>query len=153
MTLSFDLVATMKTVMKRYVVKFLLLLSALIGLNAHAEIAVIVRADSHVDYDDLLVEKIFLVQLLTLPDGGKAVPVHQKDGSEIHSKFVLGLLNKSPTFIRSGWSKLTFTGALKAIKEVKDDDAVIRFVEETPNGIGYVDTRKIHGNVRVIMKL
>ena len=65
---------------------------------------------------------------------------------------MLGLLNKAPSFIRSGWSKLTFTGALKSVKELPNDEAVIKYVESTPNGIGYVDAKKVKGNVRVIMK-
>ena len=136
------------------VIRYLLLgLALLFFTSVQAEIAVIVRTDSHVAYDDLLIEKIFLVQTLTLPDGSKADPVHQKDGSSIHSEFVLSLLNKSPSYIRSGWSKLTFTGALKAIRELPDDDAVIKYVESSPNGIGYIDAKKVKGNVRVIMKL
>jgi len=141
----------MKTISNKFILSVALWL--LFALPAYAEIAVIIRADSHVPYDDLLVEKIFLVQTLTLPDGTKAEPVHQKDGSSIHSEFVLNLLNKAPTYIRSGWSKLTFTGGLKSIKELPDDDAVIKYVENTPNGIGYVDAKKVKGNVRVIMKL
>ena len=139
--------------MKKVIRHLLVLLSLLCIVPAYGDIAVIVRADSHVPYDDLLVEKIFLVQTLTLPDGSKADPVHQKDGTSIHSEFVLSLLNKAPSYIRSGWSKLTFTGALKAIRELPDDDAVIKYVEATPNAIGYVDAKKVKGNVRVIMKL
>jgi hypothetical protein len=143
----------MKTRNQRILV-LVTLVSTLIGsMCADAEIAVIVRADSHVPYDDLLIEKIFLVQTLSLPDGSKAAPVHQKDGSTIHSDFMLSLLNKAPAYIRSGWSKLTFTGALKNVKELSDDEAVIKYVESTPNGIGYVDAKKVKGNVRVIMKL
>jgi len=139
--------------MKKVIRHLLVLLLLLCVVPAYGDIAVIVRADSHVPYDDLLVEKIFLVQTLTLPDGSKADPVHQKDGTSIHSEFVLSLLNKAPSYIRSGWSKLTFTGALKAIRELPDDDAVIKYVEATPNAIGYVDAKKVKGNVRVIMKL
>jgi hypothetical protein len=141
----------MKTTFYKFL--FCVVLWLIVAIPAQAEIAVIVRADSHVPYDDLLVEKIFLVQTLTLPDGTKAEPVHHKDGSSIHSEFVLNLLNKAPTYIRSGWSKLTFTGGLKSIKELSDDDAIIRYVESTANGIGYVDAKKVKGNVRVIMKL
>ena len=140
----------MKTNHLKFLTMILLLTAA---VSANAEIAVIVGADSHVPYDDFLIEKIFLVQSLTLPDGSKAAPVHQKDGTSIHSEFVLHLLNKAPSYIRSGWSKLTFTGSLKAIAELKDDDAVIKYVESTPNGIGYVDAKKVKGNVRVVMKL
>jgi len=139
--------------MKKVIRHLLVLLLLLCVVPAYGDIAVIVRADSHVPYDDLLVEKIFLVQTLTLPDGSKADPVHQKDGTSIHSEFVLSLLNKAPSYLRSGWSKLTFTGALKAIRELPDDDAVIKYVEATPNAIGYVDAKKVKGNVRVIMKL
>src|SRR6185369_9421130 len=135
----------MKTFTKKVVVLLVLSFGA---LSANAEIAVIVRADSYVAYDDLMIEKIFLVQSLTLPDGSKAAPVHQKDGTNIHSEFVLNLLNKAPSYIRSGWSKLTFTGSLKAITELSDDDAVIKYVEATPNGIGYVNAKKVKGNVR-----
>jgi len=142
----------MKLITNKILVAAVLFSAALGSLSTHAEIAVIVRADSHVPYDDLLIEKIFLVQTLSLPDGSKAEPVHQKDGSTIHSDFMLGLLNKAPSFIRSGWSKLTFTGALKSVKELPNDEAVIKYVESTPNGIGYVDAKKVKGNVRVIMK-
>ncbi|MES1196133.1 MAG: hypothetical protein ABUL58_04225 [Steroidobacter sp.] len=51
--------------------------------------------------DDLLIEKIFPVQMLTLPDGS----------------------------------------------------TVIKYVDSTPNGIGYVDAKKVKGHARVMMKL
>jgi ABC-type phosphate transport system substrate-binding protein len=142
----------MKTTSQKLLTLLLLLAALLSHGIASAEIAVIVPADSHAVYDDLTIEKIFLVQVYTLPDGSKAQPVHQKDGNPIHSDFMLGLLNKAPSFIRSGWSKLTFTGAMKPIKELPDDESVIKFVESTPNAIGYVNASKVKGNVRVIMK-
>lgn len=142
----------MKTMLRKIIFCLALWSITIFAVPAYGEIAVIIRADSHVPYDDLLVEKIFLIQIFTLPDGSKAEPVHQKDGNAIHSDFVLGLLNKSPSYIRSGWSKLTFTGAMKPIKELSDDEAVVKFVESTPNAIGYVNANKVKGNVRVVMK-
>ena len=61
----------MKTTLNKIILGMALWL--VLALPVYADIAVIVRTDSHVPYDDLLVEKIFLVQTLTLPDGTKRI--------------------------------------------------------------------------------
>lgn len=138
----------------KYPLMLLLLLVALpFARPAHAEVAVIVNENNNSNFDEIIVEKIYLTQSMSLPGVGEVAPVHQKDGTPIRSEFVLALLNKSPPYIRSFWSKLMFTGGLKAIREVADDEAVIKYVGSTPNAIGYVNAKKAHGAVRIVMTL
>jgi ABC-type phosphate transport system substrate-binding protein len=118
---------------------------------ALAEPVLVVNAANAVPLDDEAAAKIFLRQVKTFPDGSPASPVNQKEGSTTEA-FRSQVLKKNAAQFKAYWAQQVFTGGAKPPPEVDGDDAVLKFVAETPGGIGYVDSGKTRAGVRLIKR-
>jgi ABC-type phosphate transport system substrate-binding protein len=118
---------------------------------AYAEMAVIVNAGNKTPLDDDAVAKIFLRQVKTFPDGSVAAPVNQRENAA-SDEFRSKILKKNASQFKAYWAQQLFTGGAKPLQELDSDEAVLKFVAETPNAIGYVDASKVKGGVKVISK-
>jgi len=119
---------------------------------AQAEIIVIVNAANKAEIDDIAIARIYLAEVKTFPGGSEAAAVEPEDGS-VRAEFSDKLLKRAPAYIKSYWARQKFTGGLKPLPQLSDDDAVIKYVMETPNAIGYVDSSKLRDGIRVVMRL
>lgn len=117
--------------------------------NAQAEPTLVVNAANGTSLDDEAVAKIFLRQVKTFPDGSPASPVNQKEGP-LSEAFRAQVLKKNASQFKAYWAQQVFTGGAKPPPEVEGDDAVLKFVAETPGGIGYVESGKGRAGVRVL---
>lgn len=129
----------------------LLCVACAAALPAHADTAVIVNAGNNTPLDDEAIAKIFLRQVKTFPDGSVASPVNQREGAT-SDDFRSKILKKNASQFKAYWAQQLFTGGAKPVQEVDGDDAVLKFVAETPNAIGYVDASKVKGGVKVVTK-
>jgi ABC-type phosphate transport system substrate-binding protein len=120
---------------------------------AHADVVVIVNAANKAEIDEGAVSRIYLAQVRTFPGGAEAAAVDQKDGAAVREEFTDKLLHKAPAHIKSYWAQQKFTGGVKPLKQLANDDAVVQFVKDTPNAIGYVDAAKVRDGVKVVLKL
>lgn len=120
---------------------------------ASAEVAVIVSANN-VNYglDKLDVEQIFLGKKATFPDGSKAVPVDQTEGSAVRSAFNESVLGKNDSQLKAYWSRLIFTGKGTPPKESGSDAEIKALVAANPNMIGYIDAKAVDSSVKVVYK-
>lgn len=119
------------------------------SLPLQAETVIIVHPSNANALDVEKVSKIFLRQIKTFPDGSSASPVNQKDGP-VSDEFREKILKKNAAQFRAYWAQQLFTGSAKPIQELSDDDAVLKFVAETPNGIGYVNASKVTPSVKAV---
>jgi len=114
---------------------------------AHAETVVITNLKNNEVIKPSSVKQIFLAKSKSFPSGAVALPVEsaasQKDFSE---KF----LQMSPESLNAYWARLLFTGEAKPIKKLATDEDVIKFVQDHPNAIGYIDFTKVNSTVKVI---
>ena len=129
----------------------LLCLALAAALPARADTVVIVHAGNNTPLDDEAIAKIFLRQVKTFPDGSVAAPVNQREGAT-SDDFRSKVLKKNASQFKAYWAQQLFTGGAKPVQEVDGDEAVLKFVAETPNGIGYVDASKVKGGVKVAGK-
>jgi ABC-type phosphate transport system substrate-binding protein len=129
----------------------LLCLACAAAPSAQADTAVIVNAGNNTPLDDEVIAKIFLRQVKTFPDGSVAAPVNQREGAT-SDEFRAKILKKNGSQFKAYWAQQLFTGGAKPVQEVEGDDAVLKFVAETPNAIGYVDASKVKGGVKVVTK-
>ncbi|OWW18979.1 phosphate ABC transporter substrate-binding protein [Noviherbaspirillum denitrificans] len=129
----------------------LLSLAFAVLTSAHAETAVIVHAGNNTPMDEDAIAKIFLRQVKTFPDGSVAAPVNQREGAT-SDDFRTKILKKNTSQFKSYWAQQLFTGGAKPVQELDSDDAVLKFVAETPNAIGYIDASKVKGGVKVVAK-
>jgi ABC-type phosphate transport system substrate-binding protein len=128
-------------------------LGILLPHYVRADIVVIVNAANKAEIDDSAIARIYLAQVKTFPGGSEATAVEQKDGSAVRNEFSDKLLKRAPAHIKSYWAQQKFTGGAKPLPQLSNDDAVLKYVLETPNAIGYVDTAKLRDGVRVVMRL
>jgi ABC-type phosphate transport system substrate-binding protein len=116
-----------------------------------AEPVLVVNAANAATLDDEAAAKIFLRQVKTFPDGSPASPVNQKEGGTTEA-FRSQVLKKNAAQFKAYWAQQVFTGGAKPPPEVDGDEAVLKYVAETPGGIGYVDGGKARAGVRVIKR-
>lgn len=119
--------------------------------DAQAEPVLVVNAANSVALDDEAAAKLFLRQVKTFPDGSPASPVNQKDGA-VTEAFRAQVLKKNAAQFKAYWAQQVFTGGAKPPPELEGDDAVLKFVADTPGGIGYVDSGKGRPGVRVLKR-
>lgn len=133
--------------------------NTLIGLSlwllllgtAHADLVVVVSKQNPIrslTRHDL--EDIFLGRSNQFPDGGRVVPIDQKDSSPAHDEFYREYLGRSPAQVKAHWSKLIFTGRGQPPRTVTDGDATVDLVGRNPNAIGYVDSTLVNDSVRIV---
>ena len=121
--------------------------------RVRADVAVIVSASNHESMDTVTLAKIFMAQIYAFPNGDSAQPIYQKVGSPVDQEFTGKLVKSMTVEVRRIWAGLVFTGGARRPRVFNSDDDVIEFVASNPHAIGYVNPDKVHGDVRVIMKL
>ena len=130
------------------------LLLATLAASAHAEVVVIVSAESPVI--SLTAEqtaKIFLGKTTIFPNDGTAFPVDQAEGSEVRKEFYDKVVHKNPTQLAAYWARVIFTGNGQPPAVVAGNVTVRRVVAKNPNAIGYIDSRYVNKSVRVVFSL
>ncbi len=72
-------------------------------------------------------------------------------GSGTRNEFYQELLGKSDMDMKMYWSTTIFTGAGVPPKAMGNDKEVVKFVEENPGSIGYVDSASTGTGVKVVL--
>jgi ABC-type phosphate transport system substrate-binding protein len=102
------------------------------------------------------VTRIFLGKDDKFPTDQFAVAVDQQEGSSIRDDFYSKVAHKNSSQISSYWAKLIFTGEGRLPKTVSDDSAVIKYVVNNSNAVGYVDDKSliktISKKIRIVFK-
>jgi ABC-type phosphate transport system substrate-binding protein len=102
------------------------------------------------------VTRIFLGKDDKFPTDQFAVAVDQQEGSSIRDDFYSKVAHKNSSQISSYWAKLIFTGEGRLPKTVSDDSAVIKYIVNNSNAVGYVDDKSliktISKKIRIVFK-
>jgi ABC-type phosphate transport system substrate-binding protein len=129
-----------------------LLLLAMAGPSAAADLVVIVSARSQVAaLRPDQVAAIFLGQAARFPDGVEAVPLDLPLGSKLRDEFYERVANKTPALLKAHWSKMVFTGRGQPPGEAMDSGAVRRRVADNPELIGYIERSALDASVRPVL--
>lgn len=118
-------------------------------INAAAEPVVIVARDnpnSTITRETL--QQIYLGESHLFPDGMQAIPLDNQD--IWRGKFYAYVCHKSLIQIRGWWSRLVFAGGGHPPKEIDGDVNVVKMVAQNRKLIGFVDSRFVNGDVKVI---
>lgn len=121
------------------------LLLVALGAPARAELVIIVNPQNPAT-------RMFPSQAAQFFLGGSVqfAPVEQSDSSPIRDEFYKKVLEKTPAQVDAIWSKLLFTGKVKAPKECKSSAEVKKAVSENVNAIGYIEKAAVDDTVKVI---
>ena len=96
------------------------------------------------------VEDIFLGRMTHFPDGRRAVPIDQAEGSPARDAFYLKFAGKSPAQIKAYWSKIIFTGRGQPPRAVSNDAEVKKLIRANQDDIGYIDESMVDSSVKVL---
>jgi len=130
----------------------LLFITTLISLPASAEVAVIVNAsnDSTISIDDI--KRIYLGKSRTFTNGSPVIAINLGKADQTRQSFESHVLKKSASQVKAYWSKLVFTGKGTPPKEVSSVEEMVKLVKENPAVIGYIDSKFVTSEVKVITK-
>lgn len=129
------------------------LVCSLISSSIMAEMVAVVSANSTIDTLSInQTVDIFLGKTTRFPDGSRAVPIDQIEGSSEREEFYQQFSGKSPEQLKAHWSKIIFTGRGQPPKEVASSDEVKQHMQDNPNAIGYIDKSKVDDSVKVILE-
>lgn len=118
---------------------------------ATADVVIVVSARNPVtELTKNRVADIFLGKTNQFPDGEKAVPIDQVDGSPSRDEFYEKVSGRSPAQIRAYWSKRMFTGRGQPPQEFENGQALLKRIAQDPHAIGYVERNEVDSTVRVI---
>ena len=138
--------------MSRSALPLLALALALGGGAAWADVVAVVSASNPAAaMSKNQVMDIFLGRVSRFPDGGRAVPIDQAEGSAARDEFYLTFADRTAAQIKAHWSKIIFTGRGQPPRQAANGLEVLKLVVENPNAIGYVERNLVDGRVRVLL--
>lgn len=133
-----------------------IILGALISTTAmaHAEVVVIVSAKSPVKQLSAdQASDLFLGKTAEFPNGVKATPLDQSEGSPVRDSFYLKNSGKAPAQMKAHWARMLFTGRGQPPVESGDSEAIKKLVAANPGLIGYIDKDALDSSVRPVLTL
>jgi ABC-type phosphate transport system substrate-binding protein len=136
--------------MKKLLLFVFVLIAALVGTPAHAQVVVIANHNvkaTDVSKSDL--REVFTGASASLADGSHVVPVLQKSGPA-HEAFLSDFVSKSDSALTATWRTLVFSGQASMPKSVDSDAAMVDYVARTPGAIGYIGKSSPHEGVKVL---
>lgn len=123
---------------------------------AHPPVIAIVAA-AHQEAGDLQLaagklKLIYLRKQLYWPNGKRIFPVNLQTEHVLRRAFSQGVLGSLPAEQVDYWNGLYFNG-IRPPHVVNSEEAVMRYVAQTPGAIGYVDACKVDERVQPLLWL
>lgn len=134
----------------KHFIKVITLAISLATVNVMAEISVIVNPANGAAVTADEVKRIFLGKSKKFSDGNSAVPINLNSSNAVRGTFDDSALGKTTNQTKAYWSKLVFSGKGNPPKEVDSEAEVIELISKNPSLIGYVDSSKVTGDVKVV---
>lgn len=137
--------------MRRSLFALLLLSATMLCAAAEPVIAVIVpaaRAGSALDGDGIA--QVYKRKRLLWPDGRRMQPVNLPADHPLRRRFNDALLQLSPEALEEYWNEQYFHG-IRPPHVVASEAAVLRFVADTSNAIGYLPYCAMDQRVRPLL--
>ncbi len=95
------------------------------------------------------ITNIYLGKAKTWPKGGRVVIGALKTGTA-HATFTKRYTHKTTAQFAAFWKRLVFTGKGVHPRVLKSETAMVAFVRDTKNAIGYISPDTAHDGVTVI---
>lgn len=115
-----------------------------------ADYAVIVHPSNHTQLDLTDIRRIFLLKIKQFPDGKQVAPIDRREGSTIRREFIKTVIGTDEIKLKAYWARLLFTGKVILPRTLNNDAEVTSTVAENPASIGYVDSKSVTDDVRVV---
>ena len=131
-----------------------LLISILLTSTAFAaSIAVIVHpSNSLSDASKDEIKRLFLSKTDAIK-GKKLKAVAQNSSQPIRIVFDEDVLGKNPSKVKAYWARMVFTASGMPPPELDSNTAIIKWVSENPDAIGYIEDSAVNDSVKVLKNL
>ena len=93
---------------------------------------------------------IFLGKVSRFPNGTRAAPIDQEEGSPARDEFYATYAGKSPAQMKSHWAKIIFTGRGQPPKAVSNSIEARKLIAANPQAISYIERSALDGTVRIV---
>jgi ABC-type phosphate transport system substrate-binding protein len=128
-----------------------LVLALTFSTGAVADVVPIVSAKSTVAHlSRNAIADLFLGRAVRFPDGTRALPIDQEEGSAARDEFYTTFAGKSPAQLKAHWSKIIFTGRGRPPTAVASGIDARKLVAADPNAIAYIDRSLMDGSVKAL---
>ncbi|WP_108652866.1 type 2 periplasmic-binding domain-containing protein [Dongshaea marina] len=97
-------------------------------------------------------QKLFLGKIKKLPGIGRVQLLSLEEGPT-RDYFNVKLLRKREAQLKAYWAKLLFTGKADPPKTVGNSEVMLATVANSPNTIGYIDSKDLNDSVKVLYTL
>jgi ABC-type phosphate transport system substrate-binding protein len=138
---------------KRNITLFSICLLLTAGI-ANAGVAVVANpanGESKLSAKDI--KRLFLGKKSTFPGGSRAIVIDQAEGSATRNYFYKKIVKKKPAQLKAYWSKKIFSGKGAPPPSLANDNEVKSWVNQNPEGLGYIDSSAVDGSVKVLLSL
>lgn len=93
---------------------------------------------------------IFNMHLRHWSDGSPITVYVLNDEDPLHKTFCKQKLHVFPHQIRRGWNRLVFSGTGQAPLQVETKEDMLKQVSETPGAVGYINSKNLTANVKIL---
>ena len=129
------------------------ILCCLLSGFAAAEVMVVAHAKSDIAaVDKAALKKLFLGKTAKLK-GKKVRAVTLPDTNAIKVEFDSKVVGKDPGKMKAYWANRIFTGKGKPLDQVNSEEALLVWLSENKNGIGYMSADSISSKVKVLLTI
>jgi len=119
---------------------------------AHADVVVIVSAKSPIkSLSNDQASDLFLGKVADFPNGTKATPLDQTEGSPVRDAFYQKSTGKAPAQMKAHWARMLFTGRAQPPVESGDSESIKKLVAANPGLVGYIDKDALDNSVRPVL--
>lgn len=99
------------------------------------------------------VRAIYLKRRLLWGDGQPIIPINREAGSEARERFSEKIFGQDSRRLATYWNQRYFEAGEFPPATLASDEAVVRFVSENANAVGYVTTQSVSDAVAVLLVL
>ena len=125
---------------------------SLASVPAMGDVVAVVSARSTVTtLSKSQVADLFLGRANRFPNGVRAIPIDQVDGSVVHDEFYAKFADKTAAQLKAYWSKIIFTGRGQPPPAVSNSVEMKRRLIENPAAIGYMEQNLVDSSIRVVL--
>ncbi len=131
-----------------------LIIAALASVSSHASAAggvVVIGHPGLSGVDPVTLERIYTGKVIEV-NGMSVTAVNASSGSTVRSQFLQAYLHQDDDRYTAYWVVRRYIGKGASPRELPSSADVIRFVNATPGGIGYIDEADVRPGMNVLLK-
>jgi ABC-type phosphate transport system substrate-binding protein len=99
------------------------------------------------------VRAIYLKRKLLWSDGQPIIPINREAGSEARELFSEKVFGQDSRRLAAYWNQRYFEAGEFPPATLASEEAVVRFVAENPNAVGYVTSGSVNDSVAILLVL